>query len=83
METEDAESSQSDDKPDVGGDYGYLLGMALYTLTEEKKEELLQKRDNKLAELKILQSKSTASMWKEDLDMFLERVSFCKIEHFF
>jgi DNA topoisomerase-2 len=54
MENEDAEGSQSDDGSDVGGDYGYLLGMPLYTLTEEKKEELLQKRDNKLTQLKIL-----------------------------
>jgi hypothetical protein len=82
MENEDAEVSQSDDTSDVKGEYGYLLGMPIYSLTEEKKEELLKKRDNKLSELEILQSKSTASLWKEDLEKFLEEVSFCKIEYF-
>lgn len=82
MENEDAEGSQSDDGSDVGGDYDYLLGMALYTLTQEKKEELLRKRDDKLTQLKMLQTKSPASLWKEDLDMFLEQVSLDQIKHF-
>jgi hypothetical protein len=83
MENEDTEGSQSDDASESGGDYSYLLGMPLYTLTEEKKEELLRKRDNKLDELKILQTRSHASLWKDDLDMFLQEVSFDKIIHFF
>jgi hypothetical protein len=83
MENEDAEGPQTEDGSEAGGDYGYLLKMALYTLTEEKKKELLQQRDDKLAELKVMQTKSPASLWREDLDIFLEEVSFYKIEHFF
>ncbi|PNF31622.1 hypothetical protein B7P43_G17195 [Cryptotermes secundus] len=74
MENEDAEGSQLDDGSDVGGGYNYLLAMALYTLTEEKKEDLLRKRDDKLTQLKILQTKSPAALWKEDLDVFLEQL---------
>jgi hypothetical protein len=82
MENEDAEGSQAEKGADEGGDYGYLLRMALYTLTKEKKEELLKERDDKLAELKIMQTKSPATLWREDLDIFLVEVSFDKIEYF-
>jgi hypothetical protein len=82
MENEDAEDSQSDEGSDLGGQYGYLLGMTLWTLTKERKDELLQKRDEKLAELKILQGRSPSSLWKEDLDAFLEEVSFDKTQLF-
>lgn len=34
--------------------YNYLLGMALWMLTKEKKDELLKQRDQKLADLNIL-----------------------------
>lgn len=74
MENEDSDSSQLDEDNDVAGQYDYLLGMTMWTLTKEKKDELLNKRDDKLAELKTLQSKTPAILWKEDLDAFLQEV---------
>lgn len=74
VENEDSDSSQLDEDNDVAGQYDYLLGMTMWTLTKEKKDELLNKRDGKLAELKTLQSKTPAMLWKEDLDAFLQEL---------
>uniref|UniRef100_A0A336LDC4 DNA topoisomerase 2 n=1 Tax=Culicoides sonorensis TaxID=179676 RepID=A0A336LDC4_CULSO len=48
--------------------FNYLLGMSMWMLTEERKNELLKQRDQKLAELKILRSKSPSQLWLQDLD---------------
>jgi hypothetical protein len=74
VENEDSDSSQLDEDADLAGQYDYLLGMTMWTLTKEKKDELLKKRDEKLAELKTLQSKTPSALWKEDLDAFLQEV---------
>lgn len=53
--------------------------MTLWSLTKEKKDELLRQKDDKLAELKRLQARTPISLWKEDLDNLLNelnRVSF-------
>jgi DNA topoisomerase-2 len=75
MEDEDADSSQlEDEESKITGQYDYLLGMTMWMLTKEKKEELLKKRDDKIAELKALQAKTPSSLWREDLDVFIEEV---------
>ncbi|KAJ8715927.1 hypothetical protein PYW08_013212 [Mythimna loreyi] len=51
--------------------FNYLLGMSMWMLTKEKKDELLKQRDQKLAELNALKAKTAASLWREDLDEFL------------
>lgn len=48
--------------------YDYLLGMALWMLTDERKNELLKQRDAKLAELNILKAKTPADLWEADLN---------------
>ncbi|XP_032783705.2 DNA topoisomerase 2 isoform X2 [Daphnia magna] len=53
------------------GDYDYLLDMPMRSLTYEKKEELLKKRDIKMKEYDILLKKTPADLWREDLDNFL------------
>ena len=53
-------------------DYNYLLSMQLWSLTREKKEELLKNRDKKAEELRILQGKTPKDLWKEDIEAFLE-----------
>lgn len=58
-----------------GPDFDYLLGMNMWMLTKEKKDELLKKRDEKLQEMKTLKNKSPSDLWKEDLDHFLKEVS--------
>ncbi|KAJ3662202.1 hypothetical protein Zmor_006558 [Zophobas morio] len=54
--------------------FDYLLGMSMWMLTEEKKNELLRQRDNKLAELQVLKQKTKADLWREDLDVFMEKL---------
>lgn len=55
--------------------FNYLLGMSMWMLTEEKKNELLKQRDQKLAELKVLRSKSPEQLWVADLDEFLQKLT--------
>ena len=54
------------------GDYDYLLDMTMRSLTYEKKEELLRKRDVKMQEYEILLKKSPADLWREDLDALMK-----------
>lgn len=82
MENEDAESSQQEEDTDLAGQYDYLLGMTMWSLTKEKKDELLKKRDEKLVELKTLQAKTPSSLWKEDLEVFSKEVGSKKVVHF-
>ncbi|XP_056631793.1 DNA topoisomerase 2 isoform X1 [Diorhabda sublineata] len=58
--------------------FDYLLGMSMWMLTEERKNELLNQKDNKLTELNILKKKSPSDLWREDLDAFIENLD--KIE---
>ncbi len=60
--------------PAGGPDYDYLLGMKMWNLTEEKKNELLKQRDNKQQELKRLQAKTKEQMWEEDLTALMEKL---------
>lgn len=55
--------------------FDYLLGMTMWSLTKEKKDELLRQRDEKLAELKRLQARTPISLWKEDLDNLLAELN--------
>ncbi|VDK83598.1 unnamed protein product [Cylicostephanus goldi] len=53
-------------------DYDYLVGMALIKLSEEEKNKLLKESDDKLRELRDLESKTWADLWNADLEVFLE-----------
>lgn len=80
QEENNGEASQDEDEETKedggkGPDYDYLLGMTMWSLTKEKKDELLRKRDEKQTELRILQGKSAKDIWKEDLNNLLEKVS--------
>lgn len=48
--------------------FDYLLGMSMWMLTEERKNELLKQRDQKLAELAALKEKTVHMLWLDDLD---------------
>ncbi|XP_072178240.1 DNA topoisomerase 2-alpha-like [Diadema setosum] len=74
---DEGDGATSESGPTSGPDYNYLLGMALWSLTKEKKEELLKNRDQKAQELEVLRGKTASMLWTEDLDGFsqeLERV---------
>ncbi|XP_072033901.1 DNA topoisomerase 2-alpha-like isoform X2 [Amphiura filiformis] len=78
-DSESMTSSSSDDGPD----YNYLLGMQLWCLTKEKKDQLLSQKEAKSKELADLRRKTPNMLWKDDLDKFveeLERVELQEIE---
>lgn len=47
----------------------------MWSLTKEKKDDLLRQRDDKVAELKRLQLRTPVSLWKEDLDNLLNELN--------
>ncbi|KAK5978496.1 DNA gyrase/topoisomerase IV A subunit [Trichostrongylus colubriformis] len=75
MAEEEEENEESGGDKDLDGklsDYDYLVGMALIKLSEEEKNKLLKESDDKMKELRDLESKSWADLWNADLDTFLE-----------
>jgi DNA topoisomerase-2 len=52
----------------VDGSYGYLLGMAIYTLTKEKFEELLKQKADKEAEVEVIKKTDPKDMYIKDLE---------------
>ncbi|RSH87226.1 DNA topoisomerase 2 [Saitozyma podzolica] len=65
----EAEPSMEEDDEGLASDYDYLLGMAIWSLTAEKK--LLAERDVKEQELIELLKLSPQDLWNHDLDNFL------------
>jgi len=55
--------------------FDYLLGMTMWSLTKEKKDDLLRQRDEKIAELKRLQARTPVFLWEEDLDNLLAKLN--------
>lgn len=51
--------------------YDYLLGMALWSLTFERVEELRKQSEQKSAELHALEKSSVEALWERDLDAVL------------
>ena len=50
----EGDEEEEEDEVQEGSDYDYLLGMKMWALTEEKKNELLRHRDEKEQELQKL-----------------------------
>eukprot|EP00095_Tigriopus_kingsejongensis_P003419 maker-scaffold1323_size47899-snap-gene-0.11 protein:Tk03419 transcript:maker-scaffold1323_size47899-snap-gene-0.11-mRNA-1 annotation:"hypothetical protein DAPPUDRAFT_329527" len=55
-------------------DYDYLLGMAMWSLTQERKDELLRRKDEKHQELRMLRGTSKEDLWRTDLKEFMEKL---------
>lgn len=55
-------------------DFDYLLDMAIRSLTFERKEELLKRRDAKMTEYELLRAKTAPDLWRNDLDIFMEKL---------
>jgi DNA topoisomerase II len=78
------ENEENDAEADVDAkdkdknNYDYLLGMPIWNLTMEKKDDILKQQKNKGDELKLLKSKTANDLWIEDLDIFLTELD--KIE---
>ncbi|KAF5292892.1 hypothetical protein FQR65_LT11144 [Abscondita terminalis] len=69
------EASERPDKPVATSSFDYLLGMSMWMLTEERKNELLRQRDAKLAELETMRQLTPSDLWRKDLDVFSEKLS--------
>lgn len=71
QESENEEDAKDFNKSSDVKKFDYLLGMSMWMLTEERKNELLRQSDNKKSELEILKKKTKFDLWQEDLDQFL------------
>lgn len=71
---EDATEESEKDGEAGGAGYNYLLGMPLWSLTRERKEDLLAKRDQKRAEVETLRRKTPEDLWDEDLNALMTKL---------
>ncbi|KAK4690014.1 DNA topoisomerase II, partial [Tremellales sp. Uapishka_1] len=67
----ETEEFQEDGDEGALGDYDYLLGMAIWSLTAEKVAKLLSERDVKESELVELLKLTPQDIWNQDLENFL------------
>ncbi|KAF2092181.1 type II DNA topoisomerase [Saccharata proteae CBS 121410] len=61
----------ADDEPGAN-DYDYLLGMAIWSLTQERVEKLLRQIGDKEVEIDTLIKLSPKDLWSRDLDEFVQ-----------
>ena len=54
------------------GNYNYLLGMNLWSLTYEKVEELKKQEEDKKEQLEILKNKKVEDIWRDELEELLD-----------
>ncbi|XP_071482561.1 DNA topoisomerase 2-beta-like [Diadema antillarum] len=65
---DEGDGAMSKSGPASGPDFNYLLGMEMWSLTKEKKDELLRHRDKKEQEFSALKDKTADMLWLEDLE---------------
>lgn len=70
-EAEENQDEEQEEDTGADSDYDYLLGMAIWSLTKERIEKLLQQAGDKEVELLALLEKSPIDLWNKDLDDFL------------
>ncbi len=73
-EPEDGDADAESDQAAAAADYNYILGMPLWSLTRERKDDLLAQRDKKQAELSALLKKTNKDLWREDLNDLEEAI---------
>ena len=71
-EEEQKENKDSDEK-DSASKYNYLLSMPLWSLTKEKIDAMLKKKDEKLTELETVKNTTIEQMWLNDLEVFEDK----------
>ncbi|KAJ4360663.1 DNA topoisomerase 2 [Didymosphaeria variabile] len=74
-EQEDAQQDDEENDRDVAAgasDYDYLLGMAIWSLTQERVEKLQRQIGDKELEIDALQKLTPRDLWTRDLDDFVE-----------
>ncbi|KAF8167878.1 DNA topoisomerase [Crassisporium funariophilum] len=75
------EAALEEEEEGEQGDFDYLLGMAIWSLTKEKIERLRDQAATKEAELLALLEKSPKDLWNTDLDLFLLEWEKDCVEH--
>ncbi|CAG5118292.1 unnamed protein product, partial [Candidula unifasciata] len=68
---DDVVESEEEAEDTSGPDFNYILGMPLWNLTKEKKDELCKQRDLKAEELRLLRTKTPKDLWRDDLEALL------------
>ena len=72
IEEADAADEDEDTATTAGAsDFDYLLGMAIWSLTQERVEKLLKQIGEKEVEIDLLTAKSPKDLWRADLDGLL------------
>jgi len=73
VQDENADDDESEESSSVrAGDYDYLLGMAIWSLTQERVEKLKERIGDKEVEIDVLTKKRPKDLWCEDLDALAE-----------
>lgn len=68
-EFEEAMEDDNDEEAEAGAnDFDYLLGMAIWSLTQERVEKLLKQIGDKEVDIDVLIKKSPKDLWTTDLD---------------
>ncbi|OAF68460.1 hypothetical protein A3Q56_03822 [Intoshia linei] len=65
------QSNEEEQDSNETHDFNYILNMSLWTLSKEKREELLKQKGDKLLELSNLEKLSAKDLWLSDLEEFL------------
>lgn len=68
----DADASELEIQTGGAGDYDYLLGMALWSLTEERVAKLLKQIGDKEVEVDTLIKLTPKDIWNKELDDFID-----------
>ncbi|EDV26331.1 uncharacterized protein TRIADDRAFT_23201, partial [Trichoplax adhaerens] len=71
---ESEESDASEQETDEGPDFNYILNMNMWSLTKERKDELIANKNKKIAEYQTLKEKTPKMLWLEDIEVFLEEL---------
>ncbi|CAK3757994.1 DNA topoisomerase 2 [Lecanosticta acicola] len=69
---QDNDESDAAEAEAGASDFDYLLGMAIWSLTQERVEKLQRQIGDKEDEITVLSSKSVQMLWKEDLEALRE-----------
>ena len=69
----DEHEDEADDAETAAGasDFDYLLGMAIWSLTQERVDRLMRQIGDKEEEINVLSAKAEKDLWKDDLDALL------------
>eukprot|EP00916_Digyalum_oweni_P015423 GHVL01025239.1.p1 GENE.GHVL01025239.1~~GHVL01025239.1.p1 ORF type:complete len:1371 (-),score=291.64 GHVL01025239.1:56-4168(-) len=80
---EDPEEEEESEDPNAikSSDYDYLLGMALWSLTLERVEEMRKQLQKKQAELDDMMATTVEMLWLRDLDALLEAIEAADLQY--